>query len=268
MNFRGSMGVRIISGCCAILLRSKGTLSYVPSTSELEPRDGKQCMRILEIVYDEKNNAVLVSGPLDPEQLKRKLLCKFPKIINGIKIRPPKENPKQPVEKTKDENEEKFMRNCLEEYKEISKCIEKCKKECEEKCRTECENKFKCKCKRKCKCDCDCDCEKKKELPKEPTKEQPKETPKETKPPKEPPKPPMYPWPPLVVCCARPCPCLTAWSNNYRCCSCGVESWPEMRGPGWGSGPSHGGRPQWSNCESSQPPNIIFQSAEPSCSIM
>ncbi|KAF3326756.1 formin-A-like protein [Carex littledalei] len=356
MNFRGSMGVRIISGCCAIPLRSKGTLSYVPSISELEPRDarfgkepdptpvplqdhklkdslnrtlaalteslklearhsdpyltmgdkvytlvisvdlscwrcrqaiqdylcqmqGKQCMRIVAIVYDEKNNAVLVSGPFDPEQLKRQLLCKFPKIINGIDIRePPKPKPpdeEKPKPPPKDENKEKFMKKCLEEYEEISKCIEKCKKECEEKCRTECENKFKCKCKCKCKCDCDCDCEKKKEPPKAPPKEQPTETPiKPPPPPKEPPKeqpkPPMYPWPPQVtmVCCARPCPCLSSWSNNYRCCSCGVESWPGC-GPGWGSGPSHGGRPQWSNCESSQPPNIIFhESAEPSCSIM
>ncbi|XP_078163912.1 uncharacterized protein LOC144558917 [Carex rostrata] len=233
---------------------------------------GKHCNRIVAIVYDEKNNHVLVSGPFDPEQLKRKLLCKFPKIINGIDIRePPKEKPKEekPKEKPppKDENKEKWLKECLEEYEEISKCIEKCKKECEEKCRIECEKKFRCKCKRKCKCDCDC--EKKKDPPKE---EQPKQPPVTTpkEPPKDPPKPPMHPWPPQItmVCCPCPCPCFTPWSNNWRCCSCGVESWPGMCGPGLGSGPSHGGRPQWGKCESSQPPNIVFESSAPPCSIM
>ncbi|KAF3319992.1 hypothetical protein FCM35_KLT22391 [Carex littledalei] len=242
--------------------------------------------RIVAIVYDEKNSVVLVSGPFNPEQLKRKLLCKLPKIIKSIDIRPPKGNTKPPVQKPPTDE------NCLEECKEISKCIEKCKKECEEKCRTECENKFKCKCKRKCKCDCDCDCEKKKP-PKPPMCPSPPlvicceekcRTECENKfkckckrkckcdcdcdcEKKKPPTPPMCPSPPLVICCARPCPCLTAWSNNYRCCSCGVESWPEMRGLGSGGGPSHGGHPQWSNYESSQQSTIVFQSAE-ACSIM
>ncbi|XP_078165240.1 uncharacterized protein LOC144559947 [Carex rostrata] len=262
----------------------------------------ERCNRIVAIVYEDKNNVVLVSGPFDPEQLKRKLLCKFPKIINSIDIRePPK--PKPPP----DECKEKFMKKCLEKYEKIRECTEKCKKECEEKCWTECKKKILCKCKRKCdckcKCKCDCDCEKKPvcpeppktpvcpERPKPPVCPQPPKPPVCPQPPKPPvcpqppkppvcpcppmppvcpcpPMPPVCPRPPLVVCCPRPCPCFTPWSNSFRCCSCGVECSPGMCGPGWGSGPSPWGRPQWGNCESSQPRNIICESTAPPCSIM
>lgn len=217
-----------------------------------------------------KNNAVRVSGTFNAEHLKRKLLCQFPKIIKCIDIIEPKPKPKP------DENKEKFMKKCEERYEEIAKCVEKCKKECEEKYREGCWEKFNCSCKCKGKCSCDC---KGKEPPKDPPKEPVCPRPLPTPVCPRPPPTPVCPWPPQVttVCCASPCPCFVAWSNNYQCCSCGVVSWPGWGGPGWGSGHSSGGRPplwgcepgrppKW-DCEPCRPPNIVFESTPP-CSIM
>ncbi|KAF3340685.1 formin-A-like protein [Carex littledalei] len=195
---------------------------------------------IVSIVYDEKKNVVRVSGTFNPNELKRKLLSKFRDnnnniiIIKGIDIQEPKE------EKKDDKPEPPPAPPPPPSPP-----------------------------------------------PPPPAPPPPPSPPPPAKllppPPPEPPKvelmypwppkPPMYPWPPQVtmVCFARPCPCSTAWSNNYRCCSCGVESWPGRCGSGsgsrWGSGPHHGDRPQW-GCEPSQQPNIVFESTEPSCSIM
>ncbi|XXG55484.1 hypothetical protein AAC387_Pa03g3144 [Persea americana] len=44
-------------------------------------------------IFDEKNNKVIISGPFDPEKLKRKLCCKACKYIKDIQIKPP-ETPK------------------------------------------------------------------------------------------------------------------------------------------------------------------------------
>jgi hypothetical protein len=202
------------------------------------------------IVYDEKNSAVRVFGPFNPEQLKRHLLCKFPKIIIGIDIiEPPKPEPAKPKTPPKDPFKERFMRHCEEDYEDLVREIEKCKKECEEKFY-----------KRRCKCSC------KDEKPKDPPKEP-------EKPPKEPEKPklvlPVHPiCPPQfpTFCCARPCPCFVAWSNNYQCCSCGMVSWPSSCGAGRGSGPGSWGRPQL-GCEPGRPPNIVVESPPP-CTIM
>eukprot|EP00268_Persea_americana_P033785 TRINITY_DN33415_c0_g1_i2.p1 TRINITY_DN33415_c0_g1~~TRINITY_DN33415_c0_g1_i2.p1 ORF type:complete len:166 (-),score=6.77 TRINITY_DN33415_c0_g1_i2:208-705(-) len=40
-------------------------------------------------IFDEKNNKVIISGPFDPEKLKRKLCCKACKYIKDIQIKPP-----------------------------------------------------------------------------------------------------------------------------------------------------------------------------------
>ena len=195
-------------------------------------------MQIVSIEYDLKKDVVLVSCLSDPEELKRKLLCKLPKVIKGIEIIKP---PPPPVEKTK----KVFIENCEERYKEIKKREAKCKKECEEKCMEECEDPFKCKCNQKCECD-----------GKEKTERiQPQ--------PKQPPNLQV-----TIVCCAHPCPCWTAWSKSYRCCSCGVESWTGRSGPGWGSGPSYGGTRQWGHCEQRLSNNIILESEQQTCRIM
>jgi hypothetical protein len=217
-------------------------------------------------MYDEKNSAVRVFGPFDPEQLKRHLLCKFPKIIKGIDIiEPPKPEPPKPKTPPKDPFKERYMKHCEEDYEDLAREVEKCKKECEEKF-------FQRRC--KCKCKCSCDDKKPKDQQKEPekTSKEPEKTSKEPeKSPKEPEKlelpihllcPPQFP----TVCCGRPCPCFEAWSNNYKCCSCGVVSWPSSCGSGWGTGPGSWGH-QHLGCEPGRSPTIVFESSPP-CIIM
>ncbi|XP_039140899.1 protein PYRICULARIA ORYZAE RESISTANCE 21 [Dioscorea cayenensis subsp. rotundata] len=50
---------------------------------------------IRSITYDEKGNAVIISGPFDPQKLSKKLKCKACKVIKDIQIKEDKEKPKE-----------------------------------------------------------------------------------------------------------------------------------------------------------------------------
>ncbi|KAJ6815484.1 protein PYRICULARIA ORYZAE RESISTANCE 21-like [Iris pallida] len=82
---------------------------------------------IQSIVYDEKNNTVLVSGPFDPHRMIKKICCKACKVIKDIQIKadkpkeaePPKEKPKEkPAEPVKEKPKEKPAEPVKEKPKE------------------------------------------------------------------------------------------------------------------------------------------------------
>nr|ABF70061.1 hypothetical protein MA4_64C22.6 [Musa acuminata] len=60
--------------------------------------------RIQSINYNEKDNKVTISGPFNPECLKKKLLCKLCKVAKDIKIKPddPPPPPPKPIKEPKE----------------------------------------------------------------------------------------------------------------------------------------------------------------------
>ncbi|KAK8938297.1 hypothetical protein KSP40_PGU011664 [Platanthera guangdongensis] len=49
--------------------------------------------------YEEKSNRVTISGPFDPQRLKKKLLCKAGKVIKEIKVKEEEKKPPPPATK-------------------------------------------------------------------------------------------------------------------------------------------------------------------------
>ncbi|CAD5168989.1 unnamed protein product [Musa acuminata subsp. malaccensis] len=150
--------------------------------------------RILSINYNEKDNKVTISGPFNPECLKKKLLCKLCKVAKDIKIKPD-DPPPPPPKPTKEPKEPVKIICCFKPWPDC--CFRPCP--CFEPSKG---------CRRCCFCGWMC-CAVAPFCAPEPKPSPPKETKLVCC---------GKPWP---SCCYKPCPCFEQTHGCRRCCSCG-----------------------------------------------
>ncbi|URE35826.1 hypothetical protein MUK42_03214 [Musa troglodytarum] len=152
--------------------------------------------RIQSINYNEKDNNVTISGPFNPECLKKKLLCKLCKVVKDIKIKP--DDPPPPKSKPTEKPIEKPIEKPKEPVKIIC-CFMPWPDCCFRPCPCYEPSKG---CRRCCSCGWMCCAPEAKPCP-------PKETKRVCC---------GKPWP---SCCCKPCPCFEQTHGCRRCCSCG-----------------------------------------------